>query len=135
MEGEGKVQDFSGSYTDIVTGGTLTVKTAQNGKPAPAIDKNQTPVVSSAPANGSSTGTKRSNRSRIKNTKKRLKEIVSHWNIHKSNVVVLLNTGGSHEQLMAWAREIEQIDQTVAKKIRTLARTGGIYAKSEITKQ
>ena len=34
----------------------------------------------------------------------------------KVEVVEQLNSGGHHEQLTAWAREIETIDQTVAKK-------------------
>ena len=34
----------------------------------------------------------------------------------KVELVGLLNAGGHHEQLTEWAREIEQIDQTIAEK-------------------
>ena len=34
----------------------------------------------------------------------------------KDEVVGLLNAGGHHEQLMAWALEIEQLDRSIAEK-------------------
>ncbi|SFD29656.1 ABC-F family ATP-binding cassette domain-containing protein [Spirosoma endophyticum] len=119
MEGEGKVRDFPGNYTDYRDWrDAQPKKTAQNDKSVATTSKNQTPapVVSSAPTNGSSNGTKRKlSFKEIKEYETLEKEIES-LEQHKSNVVSLLNTGGSHEQLMAWAREIEQIDQTVAEK-------------------
>ncbi|CAN5283528.1 ABC-F family ATP-binding cassette domain-containing protein [soil metagenome] len=119
MEGEGKVRDFPGNYTDYRDWrDSQPKKTAQNDKLAATTSKNQTPapVVSSAPTNGSANGTKRKlSFKEIKEYETLEKEIES-LEQHKSNVVSLLNTGGSHEQLMDWAREIEQIDQTVAEK-------------------
>ncbi|GAB4038163.1 ABC-F family ATP-binding cassette domain-containing protein [Spirosoma jeollabukense] len=119
MEGEGKVRDFPGNYTDYRDWrDSQPKKTAQTDKLAATTSKNQTPapVVSSAPTNGSANGTKRKlSFKEIKEYETLEKEIES-LEQHKSNVVSLLNTGGSHEQLMAWAREIEQIDQTVAEK-------------------
>ncbi|UFH56048.1 ABC-F family ATP-binding cassette domain-containing protein [Spirosoma sp. KNUC1025] len=115
MEGQGKVRDFPGNYTDYREWRDAQPKTAsQNDKPAAAAPKNQSPapVVSSAASNGSK---KKLSFKEIREYETLEKEIES-LEQRKADVVKLLNAGGHHEELIAWAREIEQIDQHIAEK-------------------
>lgn len=117
MEGAGKVRDFPGNYTDYREWRDSQPKqSSQNDKPVPAVNKNQT-TESAVSSGTSNTG----------NTKKKLsfKEIREYETLEKeiesleqrkTEVIGLLNTGGHHEQLTAWAREIEELDQTIAEK-------------------
>ncbi|WP_026261841.1 ABC-F family ATP-binding cassette domain-containing protein [Spirosoma panaciterrae] len=118
LEGEGKVRDFPGNYTDYREWRDAQPKksTLQNGKPASANPKNQSPspVVSSATVPASTTKKKLSFKE-IREYETLEKEIDS-LEQRKTEVMGLLNAGGHHEQLMTWAREIEQLDQTIAEK-------------------
>lgn len=118
LEGEGKVRDFPGNYTDYREWRDAQPKksTLQNGKPASANPKNQSasPVVSSATVPASTTKKKLSFKE-IREYETLEKEIDS-LEQRKAEVMGLLNAGGHHEQLMTWAREIEQLDQTIAEK-------------------
>jgi len=117
MEGAGRIRDFPGNYTDYREWRDSQPKqSSQNDKPVPAANKNQT-TESTVSSGTSNTG----------NTKKKLsfKEIREYETLEKeiesleqrkTEVIGLLNTGGHHEQLTAWAREIEELDQTIAEK-------------------
>ncbi|GAB4038723.1 ABC-F family ATP-binding cassette domain-containing protein [Spirosoma gilvum] len=118
LEGEGKVRDFPGNYTDYREWRDSQPRksTSQNDKPSSANSKNQSPspVVSSAtvPTNPAK---KKLSFKEIREYETLEKEIES-LEQRKVEVMGLLNTGGHHEELMAWAREIEQIDQSIAEK-------------------
>ena len=117
MEGAGKVRDFPGNYTDYREWRDAQPKvTSPNGKITPAESKNQTsaPVVSPA-ASSASAAKKKLSFKEIREYETLEKEIES-LEQRKDEVVNLLNTGGHHEQLIAWSREIEQIDQSIAQK-------------------
>ncbi|MFD2571595.1 ABC-F family ATP-binding cassette domain-containing protein [Spirosoma soli] len=120
MEGQGKVRDYPGNYTDYREWRDSQPKSSsQNDKPATTETKNQTPapVVSSATANGSANGSTKKKLSfkEIREYETLEKEIES-LEQRKAEVVGLLNGGGHHEQLTSWAREIEEIDQAIAQK-------------------
>jgi ATP-binding cassette subfamily F protein uup len=124
MEGEGKVRDFPGNYTDYRewrdSQGKNKSGAPGNGseRPSGTILQNQipAPVVSQPTTNGSANGSKKKlSFKEIKEYETLEKEIES-LEQRKSEVVGLLNTGGHHEQLTGWAREIEQIEQSIAQK-------------------
>ena len=126
MEGEGKVRDFPGNYTDYRewrdsqpslrrTGSAQSKNGAsQNEKSEPATSKNQPApaVVASVMENGTK---KKLSFKEIKEYET-LEQDIEHLEERKTEVVHLLNTGGHHEELIEWAREIEQIDQKIARK-------------------
>ncbi|GAB4047590.1 ABC-F family ATP-binding cassette domain-containing protein [Spirosoma litoris] len=118
LEGEGKVRDFPGNYTDYRDWRDSQPKksTSQIDKPATPAPKNQTPepVVSSAAStvNGAK---KKLSFKEIREYETLEKEIES-LEQRKIEVVDLLNSGGPHEQLIAWSREIEQIEHSIAEK-------------------
>lgn len=116
LEGQGKVRDFPGNYTDYREWRDDQPKSpaSQNDKPTVAAPKNQIPtaVVSSASVPAA----------RKKLSFKEMREYetlekdIEQMEQRKAEVVALLNTGGHHEQLTAWANEIEQLDQRIAEK-------------------
>ncbi|WP_338873308.1 ABC-F family ATP-binding cassette domain-containing protein [Spirosoma sp. SC4-14] len=117
MEGAGKIRDFPGNYTDYREWRDSQPKqSSQNDKPVLAASKNQTTesAVSSGVNNAGNTKKKLSFKE-IREYETLEKEIES-LEQRKAEVIGLLNTGGHHEQLTAWAREIEELDQTIAEK-------------------
>ena len=120
MEGEGKVRDFPGNYTDYREWRDAQPKkvTSPNGKPTSDVPKNQTPdpVVSPATVNGSANGSKKKASFKEIREYETLEKEIESLEQRKAEVVNLLNAGGHHEQLIAWAREIEQIDKSIAEK-------------------
>jgi ATP-binding cassette subfamily F protein uup len=120
LEGAGKVRDFPGNYTDYREWRDSQPKqaTSQNGKPASGAPKNQTAetVVSSAAGNANANGAKKKLSFKEIREYETLEKEIESLEQRKAEVIGLLNTGGHHEQLTAWAREIEQIDQQLAEK-------------------
>lgn len=117
MEGEGKVRDFPGNYTDYREWRDDQPKnTSQNDKATSAKSKNQsvTPAVSS-PGGSTNPPKKKLSFKEVKEYETLEKEIES-LEQRKAEVIDLLNTGGHHEQLTAWSREIEQINQSISEK-------------------
>ncbi|QHW00538.1 ABC-F family ATP-binding cassette domain-containing protein [Spirosoma endbachense] len=119
MEGAGKVRDFPGNYTDYREWRDSQPKSAsQNDKPAASVPKNQTPapVVSSATVDGNTNGARKKLSFKEIREYETLEKEIESLEQRKVEVIGLLNTGGHHEQLTAWAREIEEIDQSIAEK-------------------
>ncbi|MBD2751493.1 ABC-F family ATP-binding cassette domain-containing protein [Spirosoma validum] len=119
MEGAGKVRDYPGNYTDYREWRDSQPKnTSQNDKPAPTAIKNQTPapVVSSEIVNGNTNGSKKKLSFKEIREYETLEKEIEKLEQRKAEVVDLMNIGGHHEELIAWAREIEQIDQSIAEK-------------------
>ncbi|MBD2700913.1 ABC-F family ATP-binding cassette domain-containing protein [Spirosoma sp. BT702] len=118
LEGEGKVRDYPGNYTDyrIWRDSQPKTGTSQNDKPVASPAKNQsTPVVVSSATSPAAGAKKKLSFKEIREYETLEKEIES-LEQRKAEVVGLLNTGGHHEQLTAWAREIEEIDKSIAEK-------------------
>jgi len=111
LEGEGKVRDYPGNYTDYREWRDSQKRTAEPTKQA--APKNQ--PAAPTPAANTATGKRKLSFKEQKEYETLEKEIDS-LEQRKLEVVELLNGGGHHEQLTAWAREIETIDQTVAEK-------------------
>ncbi len=119
LEGEGKVRDFPGNYTDYRDWRDAQPKiSARNEKANSTATKNQlsSPVVSSAPDKSDVNSTKKKPSFKEIREYETLEKEIESLEQHKGNVVALLNTGGSHEQLVAWAKEIKLIDQTITEK-------------------
>jgi ATP-binding cassette subfamily F protein uup len=121
LEGEGKVRDYPGNYTDYREWRDSQPKRVTT--PAENSRKEQVSAVSSpksqvvVPATASaSNGTKKKLSFKEIREYETLEKEIELLEQRKAEVVELLNTGGHHEQLTAWAREIEQIDQDVAQK-------------------
>jgi ATP-binding cassette subfamily F protein uup len=116
LEGEGKVRDYPGNYTDYREWRDVqpkrTASPADNSRKESATAANNVKAQPAIPV--ASTKKKLS----FKETKEyeTLEKEIDLLEQRKVEVVDLLNTGGHHEQLIAWAREIEQIDQDIAQK-------------------
>lgn len=117
LEGEGKVRDYPGNYTDYREWRDSQPKatTSQNDK---AVAKNQSPApgVSQPTTNGSGSGSRKKLSFKEIREYETLEGEIEALEQRKASIVGLLNGGGHHEQLLAWAREIEQIDQDIARK-------------------
>jgi ATP-binding cassette subfamily F protein uup len=116
LEGEGKVRDYPGNYTDYREWRDAQLKrtaaSADNSRKESATAANNVKAQPAIPV--ASTKKKLS----FKETKEyeTLEKEIDLLEQRKVEVVDLLNTGGHHEQLIAWAREIERIDQDIAQK-------------------
>ncbi|QKZ15564.1 ABC-F family ATP-binding cassette domain-containing protein [Spirosoma sp. KUDC1026] len=116
LEGEGKVRDYPGNYTDY-----REWRDAQP-KRITASDNTRKEPTSAASSTKTQSADSASNTVKKKLSFKEMKEYetlekdIELLEQRKTEVVELLNAGGHHEQLTAWAREIEQIDQDVAQK-------------------
>ncbi|QJW88061.1 ABC-F family ATP-binding cassette domain-containing protein [Spirosoma taeanense] len=122
LEGEGKVRDFPGNYTDYREWRDSQPKrnadrgvTTASARAASSVSaaKNQTSASGVSPAGNAAK--KKLSFKEIREYETLEKEIES-LEQRKTEIVGLLNTGGHHEQLTAWAREIDQIDQSIAQK-------------------
>ena len=120
LEGEGKVRDYPGNYTDYRE--WRDSKPRSDGRPdtrpAGTILQNQTPIskVTSTPVNGNVNGSKKKLSFKEIKEYETLEADIATLEQRKTEITNLLNGGGHHEQLTAWAREIEEIDQSVAQK-------------------
>jgi ATP-binding cassette subfamily F protein uup len=121
LEGEGKVRDYPGNYTDYREWRDSQPKRVNT--PAENSRKEQVSAIGSpksqvvVPATASaSNGTKKKLSFKEIREYETLEKEIELLEQRKAEVVELLNTGGHHEQLTAWAREIEKIDQDVAQK-------------------
>jgi len=121
LEGEGKVRDYPGNYTDYREWRDSQPKTtaaSPQGKSAANGAKNQTAtaVVSQPVAPASAPAAKRKPSYKEIREYEALEKEIESLEQRKSEVLGLLNAGGHHEQLTAWAREIEQLDLAIADK-------------------
>ena len=120
LEGEGKVRDYPGNYTDYRE--WRDSKPRSDGRPdtrpAGTILQNQTPVpkVTPTPVTGNVNGSKKKLSFKEIKEYETLEADIATLEQRKTEITNLLNGGGHHEQLTAWAREIEEIDQSVAQK-------------------
>ncbi len=120
LEGEGKVRDYPGNYTDYRE--WRDAKPRSDGRadtrPAGTILQQQAPApkVAATPVNGSANGSKKKPSFKEIQEYETLEANIAALEQRKAEITDLLNGGGHHEQLTAWAREIDEIDQAVARK-------------------
>ncbi len=120
MEGEGKVRDYPGNYTDYREWRDSKPRTdgRADTRPAGTVLQNQIPApkIATEAVNGNATGTKKKLSFREIREYETLEVEIETLEQRKTEITNLLNGGGHHEQLTAWAREIEEIDRVVAQK-------------------
>ncbi len=117
MEGAGHVRDFPGNYTDYREWRDSQPKrVAQPSPPQPTKNQTVAPVVSQPTPNAPTNGARKKLSFREIREYESLEGEIESLEQRKTDVVKLLNDGGHHEQLTAWSREIEQIEQTIAQK-------------------
>lgn len=120
LEGEGKVRDYPGNYTDYREWRDSKPRTdgRADTRPSGTILQEQAPKAAAAPepVNGNANGVKKKLSFKEIKEYETLEADIETLEKRKVEITELLNGGGHHEQLTAWAREIEEIDQTVARK-------------------
>ena len=120
MEGEGKVRDYPGNYTDYREWRDAKPRTdgRTDTRPAGTVLQNQAPApkITTEPVNGNANGAKKKLSFREIREYETLETEIETLEQRKTEITNLLNGGGHHQQLSAWAREIEEIDQAVAQK-------------------
>lgn len=110
LEGEGKIKDFNGNYSDYRN---WLDEQAEQEK---AIEKIK-PEVKTEPHTTTPTTTKRKLSFKEKQEFENLEKEIKQLEEKKAILVTRLNAGeGSHEDLINWAREIEQISNLLDEK-------------------
>jgi ABC transport system ATP-binding/permease protein len=112
FEGNGKIKDYPGNYTDYREWkAEQPVERPAERKPD---EKPKTAPVASTPA---SPATKKKLSFKEQKEYESLEKEIESLEQRKEEVMGLLNGGsGDHEQLTNWAREIEQLDQQISDK-------------------
>lgn len=112
FEGDGKIRDYPGNYTDY-----REWRAAQPAERKPEEKPKPAPVVTaSAPTPASSTGKRKLSFKEQKEYEALEKEIEA-LEQRKVTVMGQLNGGsGNHQELTAWAREIEEIENQLSEK-------------------
>lgn len=118
LEGQGKVRDYPGNYTDYREWRDAQPKktSASNAtKESASASHKLAPVDLSA---GKLAAPVEKKRLSFKEQREyeTLESEIDTLEQRKTDVISLLNSGGHHEQLTAWANEIEQIEAQVAAK-------------------
>lgn len=118
LEGEGKVRDFPGNYTDYRDWRDNQPKKTESSGTAAA--KNQKAVTEVKEATGSVSPSPEPAKKRLSFKEQKeyenLEKEIEDLEQRKAGVLDQLNSGGHHEQLTAWARELEEIDQQLTAK-------------------
>ena len=115
LEGQGKVRDYPGNYTDYREWRDSQPKKNAATKESASASHKLAPVDLSAPKPAASGGKKRLS-FKEQREYETLEAEIDALEQRKAEVVNLLNSGGHHEQLTAWANEIEEIEAQVAAK-------------------
>ncbi|MPR34398.1 ABC-F family ATP-binding cassette domain-containing protein [Salmonirosea aquatica] len=115
FEGEGKIRDFPGNYSDYrlwleeqETTGRRTVSTS---KPK---EKEEVPLPAAVPK--PTEISKRKLSFKEQREMEQLETEMPEMEKRKAILVQKLSNGGSHEELMAWALEVEQITESLSEK-------------------
>ena len=124
MEGEGKIKDYPGNYTDYrewrdnqrKNGNSTDSSTGKTSRIAGSTDaKNQKSATVVTPT-VSAMAIKKKVSFKDQKEYETLEKEIAGLEQRKADVLGLLNTGGNHEQLLGWAREIENFDQQITAK-------------------
>lgn len=117
FDGEGKISDFPGNYTelrDYQDEQEAEKKIAATNTPKPAAPVVAPPKepVAAAPA----TTTKRKLSYKEQKEMEQLEADIAKMEATKTQLVENLNKGGSHEELAQWSKQIEEINDSQADK-------------------
>jgi ATP-binding cassette subfamily F protein uup len=115
LEGQGKVRDYPGNYTDYREWRDAQPKKNAATKESAAASHKLAPMDLSA-AKPAAAGEKKRLSFKEQREYETLETEIDALEQRKAEVVELLNGGGHHEQLTAWANEIEQIDEQISIK-------------------
>jgi ATP-binding cassette subfamily F protein uup len=111
---------IQGNYTDYREWRDAKPRTdgRADTRPAGTVLQNQAPAprITTEPVNGHANGAKKKLSFREIREYETLETEIETLEQRKTEITNLLNGGGHHQQLSAWAREIEEIDQAVAQK-------------------
>ncbi|SDG38745.1 ATP-binding cassette, subfamily F, uup [Dyadobacter soli] len=123
FDGEGKISDFPGNYTelrDYQDEQEAEKKIAANApKPAAPVVAAPKEPVAAAPA--PPTATKRKLSYKEQKEMEQLEADIAKMEVTKTQLVENLNKGGSHEELAKWSKQIEEISESqVEKEMRWL---------------
>lgn len=113
FEGNGKIRDFPGNYTDYRNSVEEEEKVAEEPKIVKTIVPESKPDVSE--------GQKKKASFKEKREFEMLEVDISSLETQKAELISLLEKGGGHEQLLEWSQKLEQLsDALSAKEIRWL---------------
>ncbi|MGV3604384.1 MAG: ATP-binding cassette domain-containing protein, partial [Dyadobacter fermentans] len=117
FDGEGKISDFPGNYTelrDYQDEQEAEKKIAATNTPKPAAPVVAPPKepVAAAPA----ATTKRKLSYKEQKEMEQLEADIAKMEATKTQLVENLNKGGSHEELAQWSKQIEEINDSQADK-------------------
>lgn len=117
FEGEGKISDFPGNYTelrDYQDEQDAEKKLAASSAPAKPVAPVAAPPKEATPA--AATTTKRKLSYKEQKELEQLEADLAKLEASKSQLVEQLNKGGSHEELAQWSRQIEEINDSQEEK-------------------
>ncbi|ARK10436.1 ABC-F family ATP-binding cassette domain-containing protein [Fibrella sp. ES10-3-2-2] len=115
LEGQGKVRDYPGNYTDYREWRDAQSKKNAATKESASASHKLAPVDLSA-TKPAATSQKKKLSFKEQREYETLETEIEALEQRKAEVITLLNNGGHHEQLTAWAKEIEDIEAQVAAK-------------------
>ncbi|MEZ0485900.1 ABC-F family ATP-binding cassette domain-containing protein [Fibrella aquatica] len=115
LEGQGKVRDYPGNYTDYREWRDAQPKKNAATKELASASHKLAPVDLSASKPAVSAQKKKLS-FKEQREYEALESEIDALEQRKAEVINLLNNGGHHEQLTAWAKEIEDIEAQVAAK-------------------
>lgn len=114
MEGEGKVRDYPGNYTDYREWRNAQPKVSQPKIEQSASEmKNQKPAL---PVIDNIVTNKKRLSFKEQREYETLEKEIAELEQRKADVLGQLNKGGHHEQLTALARELDELDQRISEK-------------------
>jgi len=117
FEGDGKISDFPGNYTelrDYQDEQEAEKKIAATNAPKPAAPVAAAPKEPVAPA--PATVAKRKLSYKEQKEMEQLEADIAKMEATKTQLVENLNKGGSHEELAKWSKQIEEINDSQAEK-------------------
>jgi ABC transport system ATP-binding/permease protein len=110
FEGEGKIKDFPGNYTDY-----REWKEDQTAPQPPMEEFKETTPSSKAPPSGAGAAGRKLSFKEQKEYENLEKEI-ANLEQRKEETIQKMNNGGNHAELNSWAKEIEKITNLVDEK-------------------
>lgn len=115
FEGDGKIRDFPGNYTDyrLWLEEQESANTKQNSGKAPVA---KVEIPEQVPVAKAPDTSKRKLSYKEQREMEQLEKDMATLEVRKEALIQKLNTGGSHEDLTEWARAIEEIGDSLEEK-------------------
>jgi ATP-binding cassette subfamily F protein uup len=113
FEGDGKIRDFPGNYTDYRNSLEEDSKTVEEAKPNKAVVAEKVQPTVESPKKKASFKEKREFET--------LEVEIGNLELQKSELLAHLEKGGEHDQLLEWSKKLEQVSEEMsAKELRWL---------------